>query len=214
MYHSFCIICCLVTKAKDYQASVFCYGNFQSCLWWPWHLFKIDNMSSACYWLKVQTFLLNNHCKSVFRFPRNVWRYYNANQKPLFIEQNIQWPNKKKHKQKNNGYIKLKTNDWATLSHLIIRVSSVVPEVLAVPVPIIAHLSLFLCRIAWYICRWILSNTYSNQIYLFPRITYPWVPLTPSFLYVVYKSNTSKRKANGQSQDIQRWHTNTYNISK
>jgi hypothetical protein len=52
-------------------------------------------MSSACYWLKVQTFLLNNHCKSivvslidlfvkfctqsaVFRFPRNVWRYYSA----------------------------------------------------------------------------------------------------------------------------------------
>ena len=69
-----------------------CNGNFQSCLWWPWHLFKIDNMSSACYWL---TFLLNNHCKSVFRFPRNVWRYYSANQKPLFIEQNIQWPNKK-----------------------------------------------------------------------------------------------------------------------
>jgi hypothetical protein len=25
MYHSFCIIFCLVAKAKDYQASVFCY---------------------------------------------------------------------------------------------------------------------------------------------------------------------------------------------
>jgi hypothetical protein len=25
MYHSFCIIFCLVTKAKDHQASVFCY---------------------------------------------------------------------------------------------------------------------------------------------------------------------------------------------
>jgi hypothetical protein len=74
-------------------------------------------MSSACYWLKVQTFLLNNHCKSivvplidlfvkfrthsaVFRFHRNVWRYYSANQKPLVIEQNIQWPNKKSPNRK------------------------------------------------------------------------------------------------------------------
>ena len=89
-----------------------CNGNFQSCLWWPWHLFKIDNTSSACYWLKVQSVLLNNHCKSnvvslialivkfrthsaVFRFPRNVWWYYSANQKPLFIEQVMQWQNKK-----------------------------------------------------------------------------------------------------------------------
>ena len=85
-------------------------GNFQSFLCWPWHLFKIANISSAWYWLKVQSFLPKNHCQSnvvslnalivkflthsaVFRLPRN--RYQRGSQKPLFIEQDIQFPNKK-----------------------------------------------------------------------------------------------------------------------
>ena len=69
-------------------------------------------MLSAWYWLKVQTILLKNHCQSnvvalitlivkfpthsaVCRLPRNVSRYQRGNKKPLFIEEDIQWPNKK-----------------------------------------------------------------------------------------------------------------------
>jgi len=116
MQHSLCIILCLLTKAKESQASVFCYDIplmvIFKFLWWPWHLFKIANMSSAWYWLKVQTFLLKNHFQSnvvalialivnflthsaVFRLTRNVWRYQRGKQKPLFIERDVQWPSKK-----------------------------------------------------------------------------------------------------------------------
>ena len=148
MQHSVFIIFCVVTKARLSSLRLLLWysvnDNFQSL-----HMMTLTFVQNCQHVFSLvlverSNFFLNNHCTSNvvalialivtfpthtanFRLPRNVWRYQRGNQKLLFIEQDMQWQNKKS--QTDIDYIQLKANDCTKRTQLITRVNSVVPEV-------------------------------------------------------------------------------------